>query len=125
MIRLDGAAAESGMRGEEGTETGAGDVKRGTEEIPIAGTEGAERGTDVTPKVAQLIVKLGEDTLSLHSIMELMGLSGEDNFRKRYLQPALANDLVALLYPDTPNSKNQKYFLTKKGVAKLRELKGK
>ena len=129
VIRLDGAAADSGLRGEEGTERGTEETKRGTDEAPLAGTEGTERGEegtergiDVSPKVAQLMVQLGEDTLSLHSIMELMGLSGEDNFRKRYMQPALADDLVTLLYPETPNSKNQKYFLTKKGLTRLAKM---
>ncbi len=44
-------------------------------------------------------------------------------FSKAYLQPAIRAGLVALLYPETPKSKKQKYYLTEKGIFVLKQLK--
>lgn len=44
-------------------------------------------------------------------------------FSKAYLQPGIRAGLVALLYPETPKSKKQKYYLTEKGIFVLKQLK--
>ena len=48
-------------------------------------------------------------------LQEKMSLSDRENFRKAYLQPAIAVGLVALTIPDKPISSRQKYYLTEKG----------
>ncbi|MCK6615198.1 MAG: putative DNA binding domain-containing protein [Ignavibacteriaceae bacterium] len=53
-----------------------------------------------------------------HSRLELqekLSLAHRENFRKKYLQPALEQKLIELTIPDKPNSRKQKYRLTAKG----------
>jgi len=52
----------------------------------------------------------------------VLGLKGQANFRNRYLEPALKLDLIAMTIPDKPNSRLQKYRLTKKGVTYLKKF---
>ena len=54
--------------------------------------------------------------------MHLLGLKGRDNFRVNYLVPALDAGLLAMLYPDKPNSSNQAYYLTPKGLELLTKI---
>lgn len=42
-------------------------------------------------------------------IMEKLGLKSKETFRKNYLNPAIAQGLVAMTIPDKPQSKNQQY----------------
>lgn len=44
---------------------------------------------------------------------------------KPFLRPAIELGLVALLSPETPKSKNQKYYLTKDGLRILMQIKNK
>lgn len=59
--------------------------------------------------VEQLLLVLGDKTLSALELMELLGLSHRATFRKNYLNPALDQKLIERTIPDKPNSKNQKY----------------
>ncbi|MCY4780792.1 hypothetical protein ORI89_14125 [Sphingobacterium sp. UT-1RO-CII-1] len=43
-------------------------------------------------------------------------LLDRENFRKNYLQPAINAGLVGLTIPDKPTSKNQRYYLSAKGI---------
>ena len=54
---------------------------------------------------------------SVVEMMERLGLKDRHNFNERYLQPALSLGLVGMTIPDKPNSQNQKYRLTAKGIA--------
>ena len=65
----------------------------------------------VTGQVESLLnVMQGE--LSKKEIMVALGLSGRDNFEKRYLKPALEQGLITPTIPDKPNSRLQKYRVT-------------
>lgn len=44
-------------------------------------------------------------------------------FSKSVLRPAIEQGFVCMLYPDTPNSRNQKYRLTEKGLMVLKLLR--
>ena len=48
-------------------------------------------------------------------MMALLKLKGADNFRKKYLNPAIKDGYMALLYPDTKTNKGQAYYLTELG----------
>ena len=52
-------------------------------------------------------------------MQEKLGLSDRENFRVNYLQPALENGLVEMLYPDKPKSSKQKYRITSLDSAQL------
>jgi hypothetical protein len=54
--------------------------------------------------------------LSREELQERVGLRDRENFRKLYLLPALESGLVERTIPDKPNSRLQKYRLTKAGA---------
>ena len=54
-------------------------------------------------------------------LQRLLELKDEKNFRENYQQKALKQELIEMTIPDKPNSRNQKYRLTPKGLA-LKEL---
>ena len=45
------------------------------------------------------------------------------NFIENYLNPAIAESYVRLLYPQSPRHPRQKYLLTVKGLALYNEIK--
>lgn len=50
--------------------------------------------------------------MSALELANLCGLKNIRNFRKYYLNPALADGAIERLYPDQPNHPKQKYRLT-------------
>ncbi|MBA4418154.1 MAG: cell filamentation protein Fic [Syntrophus sp. (in: bacteria)] len=66
-------------------------------------------------QVIRLLHALGQAQRSASDLMAKLGLSHRPTFRKNYLHPALAAQLVEMIHPDTPRSRNQKYRLTKRG----------
>ena len=54
-------------------------------------------------------------------LQELLSIKNRDYFRKDYLNPAINNGYIELTIPNKPNSQNQKYRITKKGLV-LKEL---
>ena len=50
-------------------------------------------------------------------LQELLSIKNRDYFRTDYLNPAINQGYVELTIPDKPNSQNQKYRLTAKGIA--------
>ena len=90
-----------------------------------AGKEtGNENGPVVLPDahVIQLIEVMGERRLAVKEMMALLGLKGDDNFRTLYLNPAVRDGYVTLLYPDNPRRRGQAYYLSEKGLRVLREI---
>lgn len=70
-----------------------------------------------------LLVAIGEEFLSVKEIMEHLHLKGRDNFLKLYLNPAVVDGIVSLLYPQSPRHPRQKYLLTQKGLDLLNTIK--
>ena len=56
------------------------------------------------------------EELSRSDIQNLLGLKDRENFVLNYLNPALEQKYVELIYPDSPNHPQQKYRLTVKGL---------
>ncbi len=79
----------------------------------------------VTGQVKKLIEVVRGDTKTREEIMTLLKLKGRDNFRNNYLVPAIEAGFLAMCYPDKPNSSNQAYFLTPKGLELLQQLNDK
>ena len=46
-----------------------------------------------------------------------MGLADRTKFRRKYIHPLLEAGILEQTIPDKPNSQNQKYRLTAKGIA--------
>ena len=69
----------------------------------------------VTPQVARLLRALvGEQ--SRDELMAALNLRDRKSFRERYLAPALADGLIEMTRPATPNSPAQRYRLTEIGL---------
>ena len=73
--------------------------------------------------IQKLVQIVGKKELSVKEIMECIGLKDRKNVLNLYLNPAIAEGYVCLLYPDKPRHPRQKYQLTMKGVALYNELK--
>lgn len=91
--------------------------------LKAVGEDTAQDTAQVSNQVKMLIVTLGEETLSRDELMARLHLEHRENFRSTYLKPAIDDEFVNLTIPDKPTSGKQKYFLSKKGLQKLRELR--
>lgn len=68
----------------------------------------------VTPQVGELLAVL-KGEMSREALQTALGLVDRKSFRARYLKPALANGLIEMTIPAKPNSRLQKYRLTREG----------
>ncbi|MBR3497333.1 MAG: hypothetical protein IKH37_11505 [Prevotella sp.] len=55
-------------------------------------------------------------------MISAVGLKDRENFLQHYLNPAIQEGYVRMLYPDSPRHPRQKYLLTVKGMALFNEL---
>ncbi|MBQ6790131.1 MAG: ATP-dependent DNA helicase RecG, partial [Paludibacteraceae bacterium] len=55
-------------------------------------------------------------------IMDLLHIKSRRYVRENYLNPAIEAGYLAMRYPDKPNSSNQAYFLSPKGLKLLQQL---
>ena len=60
--------------------------------------------------------------MNSQEIQTVLKLKHRGNFRKLYLQPALAAELIEMKYPNQPNHPRQKYSLTNKGKTFRKQL---
>ncbi len=90
------------------------------EALRVSGA-GDQVSDQVSDQVAQLIAALRAGPKSAAELMGMMGLSHRPAFRKNYLHPAMSAGLVEMTRPESPTAKNQKYRLTVRGRAILRD----
>ena len=76
----------------------------------------------VTEQVRKILMALGKEQFTLKQMMDKIGMKHRPNFIDNYLDPAIAEGYVRLLYPDKPRHPRQKYLLTVKGLALYNEL---
>ena len=62
--------------------------------------------------------------MTRRQLQDALGLRAEENFRVKYLVPALEAGLIEMTIPDKPRSRNQRYRLTAKGQAALKDNPG-
>ena len=75
--------------------------------------------------IQQLVLAIGEQQMSVKEMMEALSLKGRDNFLKVYINPAIEEQFVRLLYPNSPRHPRQKYLLTVKGLALYNKISNK
>ncbi|MGL1930252.1 MAG: Fic family protein [Desulfotalea sp.] len=68
----------------------------------------------VAPQVKDMLTQLAGE-MSREEIQLACGLKDRKSFTKRYLKPALNQDLIEMTIPDKPRSSLQKYRLTETG----------
>lgn len=67
--------------------------------------------------VQRLIGVLAEQQLSIKEMLAAMNLKDRENFMTNYLNPAMKEGFVTMLYSNSPKHPRQKYLLTVKGLA--------
>ena len=72
--------------------------------------------------VRKLLVIIGNSQMSIKEMLGAAGLKNRESFMDVYLNPAISEGYVRLLYPDKPRHPRQKYLLTMKGLALYHEL---
>ena len=72
--------------------------------------------------IKKLIKVVGNNKLSIREMLDTIGLKNRESFMDVYLNPAISEGFVCLLYPDTPRHPRQKYLLTAKGVMLYKEI---
>jgi ATP-dependent DNA helicase RecG len=80
----------------------------------------AETTPQVTEEVEGLL-SLARTPRSRQELLRDLGLSDREHFRKAYLLPALESGMLERTIPDKPQSSKQRYRLTEKGEAWLRQ----
>ncbi|UDI91240.1 MULTISPECIES: Fic family protein [Pseudomonas] len=76
----------------------------------------------VSDPVAKLLRVLQGRSLRISELMAEMDLLHKATFRANYLNPALADGMIEMTVPETPNSPTQKYRLTDLGSAAVAKL---
>ena len=71
------------------------------------------------PYIERLVKVVGFQELSVTQMMTSLGLKHRPTFLENYLNPAIRDGYIRLLYPDKPRHPRQKYLLTVKGQALL------
>ena len=76
-------------------------------------------GTQLVPNVENVekLIIFCAEARSFSEMLAYMGLSDRTKFRRKYIYPLLEFDILEQTMPDKPNSRNQKYRLTAKGLA--------
>jgi ATP-dependent DNA helicase RecG len=86
--------------------------------IKMINPESQQVTQQVTQQVKQLLeIMVGEMTRK--QLMDAVALKDRVNFARNYLEPALADDLIEMTQPASPNSPTQKYRLTLAGQTLL------
>lgn len=87
----------------------------------VTGEVAGEVASEVTDEVIKLLKTLAKSPMSRINAQALLKLKGQANFRDRYITPAINLNMIEMTIPDKPNSRLQKYRLTKKGQEYIRQ----
>ena len=71
----------------------------------------------------KLILAIGDVEMSVKEMLTALELKERKSFIRLYLNPAINEGYVNMLYPDPPRHPHQKYLLTIKGLAVYNEFK--
>lgn len=92
-------------------------LKVAEEQHPTSTQQVPNNFSVTTQQVLDLIKVVGNTNMSVKEMMLSVGLKDRVNFMKNYLNPAMQENVLRLLYADKPNHPRQKYLLTVKGLA--------
>ncbi len=100
--------------------------------LPISVQDGTQSapsrhpvGTQSVPNIENLdkLIVFCSEARSFGEMLAFMGLSDRTKFRRKYIRSLLEAGIIEQTMPDKPNSRNQKYQLTTKGVELIEHLK--
>lgn len=92
------------------------------DKYPTSSRQVADKLHTNNPNIIRLIQVVGENEVSVKELVGLVGLKDRENFLQNYLNPAIEEGYICLLYPNSPRHPRQKYLLTVKGMALYNEL---
>ena len=99
--------------------------KHGSQEIelqPEAATQlPIQSATQSTDPVVRLLEALRQGDKTSGELRAILKIKHRPTFRANYLHPALSEKLIEYTVPEKPNSRLQKYRLTKKGTERLKK----
>ena len=72
--------------------------------------------------VRTLVKLVGNREMSIKDMLVGLGLKDRESFMNVYLNPAIKEKFIRLLYPTSPRHPRQKYLLTAKGMTLYQEL---
>ena len=84
-------------------------------------------GTQLAPSIENIdkLIVFCVVERSFGEMLSFMNYTDRTKFRRKYIQPLLEDGVLEHTIPDKPNSKNQKYRLTEKGLKLKQELENK
>ena len=74
-------------------------------------------------KDADKLLIFCQETRTIAEMLSYMSYSDRTKFRKKYIYPLLDAEIIQMTIPNKPNSRNQKYQLTAKGLELIEHLK--
>lgn len=89
---------------------------------PTSAGEDAPVSYSDNSNVIKLVMAMGSQQLSVKQMMNLLSLKDRVNFLRIYLNPAIQEGYIRLLYPNTPRHPRQRYLVTDKGKLKVRDF---
>ena len=92
------------------------------DKYPTSSLQVADKLHTNNPNIIRLIQAVGENEVSVKELVGLVGLKDRENFLQNYLNPAIEEGYICLLYPNSPRHPRQKYLLTVKGMELYNEL---
>ncbi len=92
------------------------------DKYPASTRQVADKLHTNNPNIMRLIQVVGENEVSVKELVGLVGLKDRENFLQNYLNPAIEEGYICLLYPNSPRHPRQKYLLTVKGMELYNEL---
>ena len=69
------------------------------------------------------LINFCTEARSFGEMLAFMGLTDRTKFRRKYIHPLLEAGILEQTMPEKPNSRNQKYQLTTKGLELIEQLK--
>ena len=82
-----------------------------------ASNHASNHASDHASVQVEKLVSILTGEMGRSELQGLLSIKNRDYFRTDYLSPAISNGYIELTIPDKPNSQNQKYRLTAKGIA--------
>ena len=73
--------------------------------------------------IVKLLMAIDTQEMSVKQMMEAVALKHRPTFLENYLNPAINEGYIRMLYPDSPRHPRQKYLLTVKGPGAYKEIK--
>ena len=90
--------------------------------VEQSGHDGGHDGGHDVDMMKELVLAIGDASKSREELAKAVDISSRGYFQDNYLTPALRYGYITRTLPDKPKSKNQRYYLTPKGIELLKQL---